>query len=292
MTHSTNPLARLGMMLKIGRVSNLPTVWTNVLAGAFLAGVQTDPTKLLWIMLAITLFYTGGMYLNDAFDADIDARERPGRPIPSGQISAKAVSAIGCALLMAGIFIVAPYGALAVQAGVALSLTILLYNAWHKGNVISPVIMGSCRALGYVMAAWSFADLTPTALVWGMLAVFTHIAGLTYAAKQESLDRIDRLWPLAILAAPLVIFLANFNLNTPAIVALLLLAAADVYAVRLLALRRQGGDVPRAVAQLIAACALLDAAAVALSGGSWPWVAACIVAYVICRLFQKFIPGT
>ena len=53
MTHSTNPLARLGMMLKIGRVSNLPTVWTNVLAGAFLAGVQTDPVKLLWIMLAI-----------------------------------------------------------------------------------------------------------------------------------------------------------------------------------------------------------------------------------------------
>jgi 4-hydroxybenzoate polyprenyltransferase len=152
--------------------------------------------------------------------------------------------------------------------------------------------MGSCRALVYVVAAWSFADLTPTALVWGMLAVFTHIAGLTYAAKQESLDRIDRLWPLAILAAPLVIFLANFNLNTPAIVALLLLAAADVYAVRLLALRRQGGDVPRAVAQLIAACALLDAAAVALSGGSWPWVAACIVAYVTCRLFQKFIPGT
>ena len=96
MTHSTNPLARLGMMLKIGRVSNLPTVWTNVLAGAFLAGLQTDPVKLLWIMLAITLFYTGGMYLNDAFDADIDARERPGRPIPSGQISAKAVSAIGC----------------------------------------------------------------------------------------------------------------------------------------------------------------------------------------------------
>jgi uncharacterized membrane protein (DUF2068 family) len=51
-------------------------------------------------------------------------------------------------------------------------------------------------------------------------------------------------------------------------------------------------DVPRAVAQLIAACALLDAAAVAVAGAAWPWVAACIVAYVLCRLFQKFIPGT
>jgi|LauGreDrversion4_2_1035121.scaffolds.fasta_scaffold57719_4 UbiA prenyltransferase family len=292
MTTPTAPTHRVSLLLKIGRVSNLPTVWTNVVAGAFLAGLQADLPQLLWVMLAITLFYTGGMYLNDAFDADIDARERPSRPIPSGQISAKTVSAMGCAMLMAGIFIVAPYGVLAVQAGVALSLTILLYNAWHKGNVWSPVIMGSCRALVYLLAAWSFSEHTPESLWWGMLAVFTHIAGLTYAAKQESLDRIDRLWPLAILAAPLLVFAVLFQPPALAWVALVLLAVADVYAVRLLALRRQGGDVPRAVAQLIAACALLDAVAVAVMGGSWPWVAACIVAYVLCRLFQRFIPGT
>jgi len=97
---------------------------------------------------------------------------------------------------------------------------------------------------------------------------------------------------LAILAAPLLVFAVLFQPPALAWVALVLLAVADVYAVRLLALRRQGGDVPRAVAQLIAACALLDAVAVAVMGGSWPWVAACIVAYVLCRLFQRFIPGT
>ena len=69
MNPPTQPLARLSLMLKIGRVSNLPTVWTNVVAGAFLAGVATDTVTLLWLMLAVTLFYTGGMYLNDAFDA-------------------------------------------------------------------------------------------------------------------------------------------------------------------------------------------------------------------------------
>ena len=42
--------------LKIGRVSNLPTVWTNVLAGAFLSGHAADLPTLLWVMLAITLF--------------------------------------------------------------------------------------------------------------------------------------------------------------------------------------------------------------------------------------------
>ena len=58
------------------------------------------------------------------------------------------------------------------------------------------------------------------------------------------------------------------------------------------AARERLGAGPELVAQLIAACALLDAVAVAVMGGSWPWVAACIVAYVLCRLFQRFIPGT
>jgi 4-hydroxybenzoate polyprenyltransferase len=167
-----------------------------------------------------------------------------------------------------------------------------LYNAWHKGNVFSPVIMGSCRALVYALAAWVCLPQSPDALLWGMLAVFAHIAGLTYAAKQESLDRIDRLWPLFILVLPFAIFVLNFSVTPLALLTLLLLAVADILAVRLLALRRQGGDVPKAVAQLIAACALLDAAAVAFSGGTWPWVLACVMAYLACRLFQKFIPGT
>ena len=51
----------------------------------------------------MTAFYVGGMYLNDFFDRDIDARERPGRPIHAGDISAGAVSAIGFGLLAVGV---------------------------------------------------------------------------------------------------------------------------------------------------------------------------------------------
>lgn len=66
---------------RLGRVSNLPTVWSNVLAGAALAGAAgVSPPALVALMIAISLFYVGGMWLNDAFDAEIDARERPERP--------------------------------------------------------------------------------------------------------------------------------------------------------------------------------------------------------------------
>ena len=43
----------------------------------------------------MTFFYLGGMYLNDAFDAEIDAAERPERPIPSGQVSARLIFHLG-----------------------------------------------------------------------------------------------------------------------------------------------------------------------------------------------------
>ena len=67
--------------LRLGRVSNLPTVWTNVLAGLALtvaggqAGHVAGTNQIIVLMIAMTFFYLGGMYLNDAFDADIDAAE-------------------------------------------------------------------------------------------------------------------------------------------------------------------------------------------------------------------------
>ena len=87
--------------LLLGRVSNLPTVWTNTLAGATLAGAAVAPGRLTLLAAAFSLLYTGGMYLNDAFDRESDARERPERPIPSGRVRAGSVFAIGFGLLAA-----------------------------------------------------------------------------------------------------------------------------------------------------------------------------------------------
>jgi len=74
---------KLRTALRLGRVSNLPTVWTNTLAGAVLAGATGFGAEFAVMLVAFSLFYTGGMFLNDAFDAKFDAAqraERPGRP--------------------------------------------------------------------------------------------------------------------------------------------------------------------------------------------------------------------
>jgi len=82
------------IFLRLGRVSNLPTVWTNVMAAAVLARVPVASMGVVAVALACSLFYVGGMFLNDAFDHEFDARVRPERPIPSGLVSAGVVFAV------------------------------------------------------------------------------------------------------------------------------------------------------------------------------------------------------
>src|SRR6266850_970558 len=91
--------ARLAVYLRLGRISNLPTVWTNVLAGTLLTSQPLDSLALGILLPCLSLFYVGGMYLNDAFDRGIDARERPERPIPSGLVSAREIFGIGFGML-------------------------------------------------------------------------------------------------------------------------------------------------------------------------------------------------
>ena len=150
---------KLSTALKLGRVSNLPTVWTNALAGAVLAGAAELGPQFAVMLLGFSLFYTGGMFLNDAFDAKFDAQQRPERPIPSGEISASTVFRLGFGQMAAAVLLLAwvgfgfapRTGTWPALAGLALASTITLYDWNHKKNRLSPVVMGLCRVLVVVV---------------------------------------------------------------------------------------------------------------------------------------------
>ena len=167
----------------------------------------------------------------------------------------------------------------------------MLYDIWHKGNALSPVVMGLCRALVYISACVAVTGALSQAALIGAVALAAHVAGITYAAKQEGLNRVGNLWPLLMLAVPLLAALPAAT-AWPVLVALVLLLAADARAVRLLAGRAAPGAVPLAVSSLIAAICLVDAIAVASAGGHIVTVAVCALAYPLTRMFQKVIPGT
>jgi hypothetical protein len=279
-------------LLRLGRVSNLPTVWTNVIAGATLANAAATIAGVAVVGLAMTAFYVGGMYLNDFFDREIDARERPGRPIHAGDIGAGTVSAIGFALLAIGVALLAPFGLLTAIWGLALAAAIVLYDAWHKGNIFAPVIMGLCRALVYLATGAAVSGEIRSTLIMGATALAAHVIGLTYAARQENLNQVGKLWPLFILAGPLLFALSGISGGWPVVIGAFVLCAVDIAALRLLARRATPDAVPRAVSMLIAAICLVDALAVALYGGGIVLACLCASGYVLTRLFQAVIPGT
>jgi 4-hydroxybenzoate polyprenyltransferase len=287
----TAVLIRPRAALILGRVSNLPTVLSNAMAGIALAGVGTlDGVARAAIVLA--LFYVGGMYLNDAFDAKIDARERPGRPIPKGDASLGAVFAAGFVLIALGVALAALSGLEAGLCGGLLAGAILLYDALHKRTAAAPAIMGLCRLLSYVTAAAVAGDgtLAPWMLL-GAGGLFCHVVGLTFSARQEAYDRLDTAWPLAVLAVPLAGALWVSLGNPAALVLWAALAAATGWAVHRL-FRRAPGDVPRAVAVLIAAIALYDAVLIAAAGSVAPLVLAAALCFPLTLALQRVIPGT
>jgi 4-hydroxybenzoate polyprenyltransferase len=292
MSAAAAQMPSLSTLLRLGRISNVPTVWTNVLAGSIIAGSAGHLDRVALVMIAMTAFYVGGMYLNDFFDRAIDARDRPGRPIDAGEIRASSVMLIGFGLLAAGTALMIAFGPGAILCGFALAGVIVLYDVWHKGNRLSPVVMGLCRALVYVGTGVAMAGGISNATIIGAAALACHVAGITYAAKQESLDRVGNLWPLVLLAVPLIAALPVLFDRWTTVAAFVLLLAADATAIRLLVKRPSPGAVPLAVSGLIAAICLVDALAIAAAGGGMVIVAICALGYPLTRLFQKSIPGT
>ena len=281
----------LSTLLTLGRVSNLPTVWTNVVAGTVLAGGAWQSGRVVVVLLAASLFYLGGMYLNDYFDRAIDARERPGRPIPAGDVSAGVVAAIGSGLLAAGVAVLLPTGFAATVIGLALVVLIVAYDRFHKGNPVSPIVMGACRMLVYLAAAAAVTGDVPGSVVGAGLALLAYVAGLTYAARQESLDRVGNLWPLLVLSVPMFLAMPALAGELWAVSIYLLLIGWTAFAVYQLARRPAPGAVPRAVGALIAGISLVDAALMASVGAVVPALIA-VAGFGATIVLQKFIAGT
>jgi UbiA prenyltransferase family len=272
--------------LQIARVSNTPTVVSNAIAGAVLASTVADTGTVVLVALAMALFYTAGMVLNDLADVEIDRRERPERPIPSGAVSPKAALVAFCGLVAAGLAILAAIDLAALAVGMGLVALIVLYDLWHKGNPISPLLMAGCRALVYVIAGLAVVDELPGEL-WGAAALLlVYVVGLTQVAKVEG-GGILGAWPVAAVSAPVV----YWAIMLPSVESFLLLAAFAAWIVWALRFVRLGRIGP-AVGSLIAGIALFDALAVASVEGSAAAVAVCLAAFVATIALQTKIAGT
>lgn len=284
------PPSKLRTLLVLGRVSNVPTVWSNCLAGWWLGG-GGPWVELVWVSAALTLLYLGGMFLNDAFDANFDRQHRRLRPIPSGAIREKEVWQWGFCCLALGAAGLVWAGTTTAILTLLLTLCILLYNAVHKLAGAAPLLMGTCRWLVYLVSASVAADGVTGSVLWCGLALACYVMGLSWLARKENRRGPVPYWPGIFLAAPVV--LAGLVDDGPARQAGLVLSLVlGVWVFWALghAFWRREPKVGYAVARLLAGITLVDLLAVA--DLSRPWTGLFVFWFVLALLFQRYIPAT
>ena len=184
--------SKLTAYMQLARLSNIPTVFSNVLVGvACVAGIGPFPWgATVFAIVAASMLYVGGMALNDLVDRHIDAEERPQRPIPSGALSLREVrifTALCFAIPLIATVVLVPHAAL---FALALAVSIVLYNAFHKRWSGSLIFMGLCRALVYLFSATLAANLVDSPARNSGMIVFAfllavYIISLTIVAQKE-----------------------------------------------------------------------------------------------------------
>ena len=283
-------MASLRTFLVLGRVSNVPTVWTNCLAGWLLAG-GGEWSRFAWLCAGATLVYIGGMFLNDAFDAEFDTQYRRERPIPSGAISREAVWRWSVVLLAGGTGMLGWLGREPAILAVQLLVCVVLYDAFHKSLDWSPVLMASCRFFLLLTAASAGVRGVDGLAIWTAVVLGCYIIGLSYIARREAAPGLLRYWPLVLLAAPLVLaFIINDGYFRER--ALLIGAILGLWAVKCLRLTlwQSPPAIGRTVSGLLAGICLVDLLAVV---NQPPDISASFLGcFALALIFQRFVPAT
>jgi 4-hydroxybenzoate polyprenyltransferase len=280
----------LRTLLILGRTSNLPTVWSNCIAGWYL-GEGEDWTRLLVLCVGTTCLYLGGMFLNDAFDADFDRQHRSERPIPTGAISVGGVWLWGLGWLAAGALILMQFGRVTAILTLLLLICILIYDAVHKAMAFAPVLMAVCRFLLYLVASSVSEHGIGGLAIWGGFALAAYIIGLSFIARRESTRGAVSWWPAILLLAPIGLAML-VNTGSYLTTALQLSVLLGLWILWCLShtFWRPNRNVGRTVAGLLAGIVLVDL--VAITGAPFWLAALMLVMFSATLVFQRFIPAT
>jgi 4-hydroxybenzoate polyprenyltransferase len=177
--------------LDLCRVSNLATVWTNVLAAVVLSGVEFRWQPFLVLLFSLSFLYSGGMSLNDLLDAQADRVKKPFRPLPSGRISMKSAVIFTALLFAAGVALLlfTPYPGAAAGGGLLLLALIIVYDWCHKEHPVSVILMAGCRLMVFVISATALTGSVALLAACAGLLQFFYVLVITLVARYENSRR-------------------------------------------------------------------------------------------------------
>lgn len=289
-------MSRLAVHLRLIRVANAPTAAADVLAGCLFAGGGGDLVlPLLLLCTASVCCYSGGMALNDACDAQRDARRRSDRPIPAGRISRRNAAIVAGLTLAGGLTLAVLAGPRPGRIALGLVAAIILYDAILKTTPLAPAAMGLCRALNLVLGVSLVGPLNQPMVIYAAAVYGLYVTAVTVFARREDQGGSGvRLIGGGIgLVAALVGLVGLLGVVDQPRISFLLFAAATLLLIApptwQAVARRQPGDVQRAVGVMILSLILYDATLVCVTRGPAPaaLVAGLLIPAVAMRRWSR-----
>lgn len=187
-------------LAELVRVPAALSVPGDVIAGAAAAGTLNRRTP--GLAAASVCLYWAGMAANDWADRELDAVERPERPIPSGRVSPRAALGLAAGLTAAGVGLAAwAGGRRALATAVPLAATVWAYDVKAKNTAAGPAVMAACRGLDVLLGASGgrAAKAVPAALT-----VAAHTYTVTALSRRE-VSGADATLPAATLAGTVAV---------------------------------------------------------------------------------------
>jgi UbiA prenyltransferase family protein len=180
--------------LVLVRLPNLFTLPSNILVGmatvSSLAFTLTSFTQFLLLVTISVLLYCVGIVLNDLYDFDIDKKERPNRPLPSGKISRRSA-----------IVLVAIFSTLALILSLHVSFSTLVissilfsvifgYDKYLKNTQAGPFTIASARVMNILLGTSvslrsvdSYSQIVTLTFV--LIITFVYVSLIGFISRYE-----------------------------------------------------------------------------------------------------------
>jgi len=186
--------------LELTRPGNAVAAGLLTFIGAFVAGGVGDaPWAVLAAVLATITATGGGNAINDYFDREIDAINRPDRPIPRGDISARGALWFSLALFGVAIAAALTLPVVAIAIAVFNFLALVAYTELFKGLPgVGNVLVGYLTGSTFLFGGAAVDEPLGAVALFGLAAVATLTREIVKDVEDIDGDREEGLRTLPI----------------------------------------------------------------------------------------------
>lgn len=187
-------LKKIRACLELMRPANIVTAFADILAGFAIAGGAVSfsaettlfaPEGIVWLLLSTFGLYGGGVVFNDVFDAELDAKERPERAIPSGRVSKLQASLVGFLLHLVGVIAAFQVNTTAGFIAIIIAILTIIYDSKAKHSVVfGPFFMGLCRGGNLLLGVSIVPGIVFQSWYLALIPI-VYIASITLISRGE-----------------------------------------------------------------------------------------------------------